>query len=421
MDGRALLLGLLGAAAAGCQGGGGSAPATATAVAPATSAVVPPAPSLPTSTVPAPVVVPSQPTPGSRWLHVSNGIQTTQITTYALDAVSGLPTNPQDTAIVTTLEGIGKLACDPVNQILYASLTVKGPPTISPMTRPGVLLPIAINNGVLAPGTPIASGKSDGGGIAVAPSGGSVYMSGSDVGTFILVRGGGVSSFGATPSGGLTPLNPSFLAAGNAAGELAFDPSGSFVFCANRADDTVWSFSVQHGSLAPVAGSPFHTPAGNPGAANHDAVAIAVHPTGKFVYTGNSDTTLSVFQNANGVLTPTQSLAANASIWGIYAIAIDPSGNFLYSANGIDGTVSAFQIEPRTGLLTPLGQPLPLAGSEPVDVVVSSSGHFLYVVDANQGVWALTIATDGTLAPVAGSPVALPPGDSLPMHAAVSP
>jgi 6-phosphogluconolactonase (cycloisomerase 2 family) len=346
---------------------------------------------------------------------------TPTITTFQLDPKTGLPSNPADTVMPTTMISVGRLVVDPSSSILFTTSTVPGIHTICPVAREGLVVPIQIAKGQLTVGTPVGTGHANGGGVAIDPTSHTVFATGGNIGPFPFGgRGGGVSTLAYDPTtGALTASTAPLLSASNAS-SVALDPTGKFLFAGDYSGGSVYGFSNASGTITPVAGSPFATAPGKAGAANHDVTSVAVHPSGKFLYAGTSDTTVASFSSSGGVLTPMQSVLADQSIWEVYAIAIDPMGRFLYSANGIDGSVTAFAIDQATGLLSPIGSPLALNGSEPVDIVVNASGDFVYVVDANaNGIWTLSVSPTGTLAPV-GQPITLPSGDTLPMHAAVS-
>jgi 6-phosphogluconolactonase len=104
------------------------------------------------------------------------------------------------------------------------------------------------------------------------------------------------------------------------------------------------------------------------------------------------------------------------------AMVLHPSKNFIYVANQTAGTVSGFNVDHNTGILTPVGTALPptpvcnsaSACSNPLSLAINSAGTFLFVL--NQGAVPPATAapatisvfsidtTKGLLTPVAGSP-----------------
>jgi 6-phosphogluconolactonase len=99
----------------------------------------------------------------------------------------------------------------------------------------------------------------------------------------------------------------------------------------------------------------------------NDAAEIALHPSGKFLYTSNrGNDTIAVFdvQRRGGRL----SLVANIPTGGKEPrhFAIDPSGNYLLAENQLSDNIVVFKIDLATGLLTPTGQVLDVPS--PVDL-----------------------------------------------------
>ncbi len=104
------------------------------------------------------------------------------------------------------------------------------------------------------------------------------------------------------------------------------------------------------------------------------AFAIALHPKGQFLYTGNSSSnTISVFSVAStGQLTFLGQASKNLN--DVLSIAIDLQGKFLYAANYGDSTVAEFAINQFTGGLIPLGKvntENPAAVSGPITIVTT--------------------------------------------------
>jgi 6-phosphogluconolactonase (cycloisomerase 2 family) len=97
---------------------------------------------------------------------------------------------------------------------------------------------------------------------------------------------------------------------------------------------------------------------------------------------------------------------------------VDPTGKFAYVANLNDNTVSAYSIA-ANGALTPVtGSPF-AAGSCPISVAVEPKGKFAYVVNqSDNNVSAYSIGANGALTPITGSPFA---AGSAPISVAVDP
>lgn len=95
-------------------------------------------------------------------------------------------------------------------------------------------------------------------------------------------------------------------------------------------------------------------------------------------------------------------------------LALDPQDRFLFAANdGPPASVLGFSIDPSTGALTPVpGASFPVTSNEssPMllgQIVVDATGKFVYVaLTFSNEVVAFSIASNGALTPVPGSPFA---------------
>jgi len=136
---------------------------------------------------------------------------------------------------------------------------------------------------------------------------------------------------------------------------------------------------------------------------------LALLPSKKFLYTANSRAdTISIFNvGSDGTLTltgaPTQ--AGN----GPYGAVIDPLGQYLlvtnsFGSNPSGGDISVFSINPSTGVLTPVGTPVP-ANANPTDILFTHSGQFVYVTNPGLGTVTAFSFSAGVLTPLQGSPV----------------
>jgi 6-phosphogluconolactonase (cycloisomerase 2 family) len=107
--------------------------------------------------------------------------------------------------------------------------------------------------------------------------------------------------------------------------------------------------------------------------------------------------------NSNGILT---SPSVSTLPLGIIpsAMALDPSGKFLFLVGS--NSVQVVGID-SSGKLTATGAPVP-TGTNPVSVRISPSGGFLYTANQDSNdISAFSIDSSGTLKPVNGSPFAL--------------
>ena len=190
---------------------------------------------------------------------------------------------------------------------------------------------------------------------------------------------------------------------------IAPGPGGTyFVYVANQDSDTISAYAMNAatGALTAVAGSPFDNgPGSNP-------MNVCADPAGKFLYVANQAGSVSAYaiDAASGALAPVPGspFAAGSNS---KAIAIDPTGKFLYAVNYDSDTISAYAIDAASGALAPVsGSPF-AAGADPVSAAVDPSGKFLYVGNMNPSqISAYTIdAASGALARFPAVPSPLPP------------
>ncbi|WUH98695.1 beta-propeller fold lactonase family protein [Spirillospora sp. NBC_00431] len=102
-------------------------------------------------------------------------------------------------------------------------------------------------------------------------------------------------------------------------------------------------------------------------------------PDGRRAYTANGgDGTISAYTvGEDGALSPLGEPAAVEGE-GPFGIAIAPDGKTLYTANLDSGTVSALSVG-ADGIPEPIGEPLPTGAPEPRTVSASADGRFVYI------------------------------------------
>ena len=236
----------------------------------------------------------------------------------------------------------------------------------------------------------------------------------------------------------ITVVNPA--SNGGSSSPVGFIVNGipGFAYVANGTygsvvTGTISAFSVDPntGSLTPVPGSPF--------AAGANPTSVTADPTGKFLYEVNdnngataNDLFAFTINPTTGVLTPiTGSPFASGN--GTLSVSVDPTGKFLYTADseGDSNTtsppsISQFSINTTTGALTLASQTvacLPTSHGTANYVVADPAASFLFASDPSDGACSFSISPSGTLQPVAGSPfVVIPPGQNIfPRSVAVDP
>jgi 6-phosphogluconolactonase (cycloisomerase 2 family) len=174
--------------------------------------------------------------------------------------------------------------------------------------------------------------------------------------------------------------------AGLTPGFLVMDAPGNFLFALNQISSSVSVYSINSasGALTAVAGSPFTT-APNP-------VALAIAPSGKFLYVLNANlSAVFAYTISSGVLQPIAGLPAQVGngalaitvVLGTFATGIQPIavavlGQYLYVANQGSSNISVFTVAPTTGVLTQITNSPFSAGGAPSFELIDPSGLFLY-------------------------------------------
>jgi 6-phosphogluconolactonase len=196
---------------------------------------------------------------------------------------------------------------------------------------------------------------------------------------------------------------------------MTWDGAYYYQTVSSLAQIAAFSVNANDGSLTPVSGSPFST--------GFFPNKIAIDPADKFLYatipSSFMGTSTSVYgytiDAASGALTTIPGSPFPAGENPVSA-AVDVSGRFLFvanNANTVNGnSVSAFSINPDTGVLTAVpGSPF-AASPFPLFVAVDRSGQYVYVgLDSSPGIAAFVMnQSTGALTPVAGSPF---PGRSV--------
>jgi len=158
---------------------------------------------------------------------------------------------------------------------------------------------------------------------------------------------------GTLPPGTLCPLNNGGapFPAGIHPSAIASDSTNAYVYATDMTSGHVLGYSVSSGVLAAMTGGVNGT---NQFPAGDQPSAIVADPKYPFLYVANmQDSTVTAYSIGSGALT---SLGTYATGLQPVAIGIDPSTNhFLYTANfldnGVNGTVSGFELSPTAGTL----------------------------------------------------------------------
>jgi 6-phosphogluconolactonase len=155
------------------------------------------------------------------------------------------------------------------------------------------------------------------------------------------------------------PSDRSFFSAAVAPGtgprHVAFSHDGNFMYVLGELDSTVTVFENDAKQTFRSTQKISALPAGFSG--KNDAAEIAIHPSGKFLYTSNrGDDSIAVFaiDRATGKLTFTQRVPSGGKEPRNFAI--DPQGTHLLVANQNSGNIVEFGIDHSTGKLTAVGE-----------------------------------------------------------------
>jgi 6-phosphogluconolactonase len=188
-------------------------------------------------------------------------------------------------------------------------------------------------------------------------------------------------------------------------------PTLAFMYVVGQGDNAIRGLAEKTtGDLTPLAVASFST--------NPRPVAIALHPSKNFLYVPNlTSNTVSGFNvdHISGLLSPIGTALPPTPVQSQpVAVGINSAGTFLYVLNQGSASISAFNIDAARGILTEIaGSPFPTAAN-PQSMAVSPSAGFLYVGNGTLGtISGFAIAANGSLAAVAGSPFSAGAGATL--------
>ena len=204
-------------------------------------------------------------------------------------------------------------------------------------------------------------------------------------------------------AGVLTQLVGSPITAGQAVQGLVIHPSKKFLYATNSGNNNVSLFAIAASGALTEQGARANTGVG--------PTAVAMDPAGKYLFVGNSGSfDISVFSidQTHGTLTQ---VGASTFPIGISPLnmKVSPSGNFLYvTGGGQPGYVLVFSIDSGSGALTQIpGSPY-TTGQNPAGLAIAAGGGFLYTANKLDNTLSeFAIAADGSLTPIAGSPIGL--------------
>jgi 6-phosphogluconolactonase (cycloisomerase 2 family) len=155
------------------------------------------------------------------------------------------------------------------------------------------------------------------------------------------------------------------------------------------------AFAMNQGVPTVVTGTPFFT--------GTDPFGLAIDSTGSFLYTANKlDNSISEFTiNADGSLSELSSSPIGETYTGPDALLIDQSGKYLYVANQGAGNLAAYSIGSDGGLTLLTTSPF-ATGSDPSFIATDPNGKYIFVGNqTNPSVQSFSLdASDGVLTSV---------------------
>ena len=223
--------------------------------------------------------------------------------------------------------------------------------------------------------------------LKIHPSGRHLYTV-NEVSTFDGKRSGGVTAFALdVQAGKLTRLNQQ-PSGDTGPCHLTVDATGKNVLVAHYGGGSTSVLPIrQDGSVGPVSSIIKHEGSSvHPRQKEPHAHAVHVGPNNRFVYVpdlGLDRVLVFRFDTKKGMISKTKFGGAKvAPAAGPRHFDFHPSGRFAYVINEISSSVTAFRLSQRRGTLTEIQTlstlPHPVQGNSTAEVLVHPSGNFLY-------------------------------------------
>ena len=321
--------------------------------------------------------------PNSKYLYVIGGNQDDKVVQFAIGTDGKL--YGQHTYSITG-HGPTAAAIDPNNGYLYVTYTFQnGYTTASPGPGGVTTFPIA-GDGSLGTPTNLNVGLNPVG-VTASAFNHYVYVLDADTNSSSQAAGQILGFTQNTTSNVLTPLafttlgtsggktTATGVAGGSVPSAIAIDPTGRFVYITDKSTNQLFGYTVvgssAPGFLLPMTGNPYIT--------GSYPVAVTIDPRGKFMYVANFNaSTVSSYAidpasgNPSGVAAAGNSTVAT----GPTCVTIDPAlGIYLYSSNRLDGSVSGNQLDPHNGGLKAIANTPFSAGTQLSCVASAANGE----------------------------------------------
>jgi len=269
---------------------------------------------------------------------------------------------------------------------------------------PGELIVYPVNSdGTL--GSPVANGGTAytplqcfPSGIAVTPNGADLYVTNTN--SFIVTTAppttatppatpsvcpsqGTIAGFAVGSSGTLTAIAGSPFEAGSTPTAVAIDPTGRFLYATDSVQNQVIAYDIQTaGVLYPLTNGPFAT--------GTFPVGITVDPRGLYIYvTDYNSKQISEYSISQATGSPSASAAASFSTKAASptCVVIDPAlGRYLYTSDFTGASLTGTSLNPSTGALTGLqNSPYPANGAPTCIAAVPHGNHATQFVSPVSG------------------------------------
>ena len=263
------------------------------------------------------------------------------ISAYTIDRTNGtLAPIPSGSRVSNSPYSI---AVDPLGRFLWVANY--GSNTVSAFA-------IGQDGALAAVGAPLATGALPRS-VAVHPNGNFVYVAGESSYS--------IAVYAVNAATGALTLRPGTVAnsvlSPNA---MVMHPNGTLAYVADGGSGAVAAFNVNASTGVLSVKGYFNTGSGTN--------AVALHPSGQFLYASTSSGVMLFAVTATGSLNVVGAATPAGTV--PKGLALDGAGTHLYVTDLASGTVSAFAIDAATGALSPLGAAL-ATGSQPSGVAIT--------------------------------------------------
>ena len=290
--------------------------------------------------------------------------------------------------------------------VLGSTFSLGGPLYVSDPNGAVDAYTVSGSNGTLTTlmGSPFSTG-----GPAGSPGGlltfGNYLYAGNTNGTvsaFSIGANGALAAIRGSPfEAGAAPLN---LAATTVAGLSG--PSISVLYAADFTGGGIWGFTINSdGSLQTIPGSPFQTPLSSA----PSQMLVSSNANGGTLYVALSGLNEIEAFNVVGLTGGLVPFSGSPFSTGRGPVSLFGFASFAYALNSLDHTISAYSMDPNTGLLTGV-QGSPFAAGTATGGMINDTRNasIFYVPDVGSNeILAFTADNStGSLAPLAGSPFA---------------